>query len=453
MSDDPDKYVVGVAPWLPWPLSAWAWWTEPVRAERLAAWRVGVALCVIIDLLVNYLPWTIAYYGKGGLGDPANFDWRFQAHRTTWSLLRGVGDPANFYLSLTIWIAATFWILGNSLSTLLLCRSKPVTPDRTGAALWIWSAAYLFHVAGHWANMLSIDKFDSLAWVMPLVGFSLACLFHAFDIGIRLRDESHRIPWFALVFTLVLATTLTLIGFALAWMGAADKDAWWTPLLRSWQENDTVLLTAMFALLGVAGLLLVGISTRFAAVMTWMLSMSFANANPYLDNAGDTIRGILLFYLMLCPCGAVWSIDALLTRPARPVFVHPWPIRLMFVQMIFIYFMNGIYKLMGENWIDGSSLHYVLGDLVLTRVSPSMWPTLGVVGQLMTWTVLVWEVSFPILVVWKWSRRAALVFGVMFHLGIFATMELGGFVPYAICMYLPLMAWEVFGRSPEAQQA
>ena len=36
---------------------------------------------------------------------------------------------------------------------------------------------------------------------------------------------------------------------------------------------------------------------------------------------------------------------------------------------------------------------------------------------------------------------SALLFLTPFHLGIFATMELGGFVPYALCMYLPLLPW------------
>src|ERR1700686_3715834 len=45
----PGREIVGVVPWLPWPLSAWGWWTEPVRAERLALLRIGVALCLIAD--------------------------------------------------------------------------------------------------------------------------------------------------------------------------------------------------------------------------------------------------------------------------------------------------------------------------------------------------------------------------------------------------------------------
>jgi hypothetical protein len=203
----------------------------------------------------------------------------------------------------------------------------------------------------------------------------------------------------------------------------------------------------MIVWLAVAVMLLFGFCTRFAAVATWLLAMSFGNANPYLDNAGDTIRAILLFYLMLCPCAAVWSIDSYWktalspTRQRGLVFVHPWPIRLIFLQMIFIYFMNGVYKLMGPNWLDGQSLFWVLGDVVLTRFSPDTLRIPLWLGQLMTWSVVAWEVAFPFLALWKWSRWAALIMGVFFHLGIFATMELAGFVPYALCMYLPMIPW------------
>ncbi len=439
-----EREVVGIQPWLPWPFAAWGWWTEPVRAERLALLRIGVALALLVDLLLNYVPDTFAFFGKGGLGDPANFDWRFQTHRLTWSLLRGVGDPTNVYLSLAIWIAATLWIVGNSVSWLLLLQKNPPSPDRTGIALWTWSAAYVGYIAGLWSNMVSASEIGPLAWVMPLVGFSISCLFHTLDIAARLRDSAQRIPWLRLVFTLALTMTLTGLGFALTQAETIDKTTWWVRLLGSWQDDANLLWTAMFLWLAAAVMLLLGFWTRLAAVLTWVLSMSFANANPNLDNAGDTIRAILLFYLMLCPCGAVWSIDSLWTGPTRKqgnIFVHPWPIRLIFMQMIFIYFMNGVYKLMGPHWLDGQSLFWVLGDVVLTRFSPYMLQIPLWLASVMTWTVLAWEVTFPVLILWKWSRRAALVMGVLFHLGIFATMELGGFVPYALCMYLPLIPW------------
>jgi hypothetical protein len=119
--------------------------------------------------------------------------------------------------------------------------------------------------------------------------------------------------------------------------------------------------------------------------------------------------------------------------------------------MMCIYFFNGLYKLVGPEWRAGDSLHYVLGDVALTRFSATLVPLPIDVTRALSWTVMTWEVSFPLFVLWKWPRRLALTFGVLFHLGIFVTMELGMFVPYALCMYLPLIPWETRRRSePEA---
>src|SRR5438270_10704378 len=85
--------VVGVVPWLPWPLSAWRWWTAPVRAERLAALRIGLAFCLLLDIVLTYLPEVFTYFGPGALGDVAIHGHLAAAPRLSWSLLRGVGDP------------------------------------------------------------------------------------------------------------------------------------------------------------------------------------------------------------------------------------------------------------------------------------------------------------------------------------------------------------------------
>jgi hypothetical protein len=447
------RQVVGLIPWLPWPLSAWPWWTEPVRAERLALLRIGIALCLLADIALNYAPETFTYFGKGELGDPAIFHWRFQPPRMTWSLLRGVGDGVIVHLSLALWIMTTGWILGTTLARLLWIHKNPPANDRTGIATWLWTIAFLVYTAGLWSQMIDRAEIDFLAWVVPLAGFSLACLFFVLDLSTRLREETHHLPWLPLLGALATSLTLASIGYVLAQIEPIDKSTWFARLLRPWQEDNILLAVAMGLWIASACLLLLGFSTRLAAVLTWLLSMSFANANMYLDNAGDTVRLILLFYLMLCPCGAVWSIDALIQRAAALTpdpspkgrgekYIHPWPIRLIFVQMIFIYFVNGLFKLLGPTWQDGSALHYVLGDLAITRFSQVALPLPIELTRLLTWSVTAWEVTFPLMVPWKWPRRIALVFGIVFHLGIFATLELGGFVPYALCMYLPLVPWE-----------
>jgi len=445
--------VVGIQPWLPWPLSNWAWWSEPVRAERLAMLRIGVALCLLLDIGYNYAPQFMLYFGEGGLGDPEIFNWRFQAPRTTWSLLRGVGDETVVYLALTVWIATTLWIAGNALAQILMTRRERPTRDRTGYALVLWSAAFCFYITGLWAQMLAAKNVTLLAWIIPLIAFSFACLFFSSEQAMRLLDAQHRIAFKSSMVSFFAVFLALGIGFWLFMTYEPGEPApSWGVILQSWQRDKVLLTIALGIWIGSAVLLCVGCCTRLAAVTVWLTSMSFANANPYLDNAGDTIRLILLFYLMFCPSGAALSIDALFARRPGPVYVYPWVLRLIFVQMIFLYFMNGLYKLFGPSWLEGNSLYYVLGDVALARFSRMELPLTFEMTRMMTWTTLTWEVSFPLLVLFKWPRRFALVLGVLFHLGIGLTMELGGFVPYALCLYLPLVHWEWFWRKPSSTE-
>ena len=74
--------------WLPGALGRWDWLTAPVRAERLAALRVGVGLVLLFDILYSYLPFLRDYYGPGSLGDPDVFASRFEWPSWHWSVLR-----------------------------------------------------------------------------------------------------------------------------------------------------------------------------------------------------------------------------------------------------------------------------------------------------------------------------------------------------------------------------
>src|ERR1700724_3679078 len=110
MSEMTDVKVVGLEPWLPWPLKAWGWWSQPVRAERVAALRIGMAACLLIDLLTTYRPHLLEYFGTEGLGGSQMFAYFGEAPRLNWSLLRGVGDPLLGTLALVTWTILTIWL-------------------------------------------------------------------------------------------------------------------------------------------------------------------------------------------------------------------------------------------------------------------------------------------------------------------------------------------------------
>jgi hypothetical protein len=239
----------------------------------------------------------------------------------------------------------------------------------------------------------------------------------------------------------------SLGGLAGAEVGAPHWTRWLLgPLL------DTPLLHAVGVAWALAAvLLLVGWWSRLSAAACWILALLLHARNPHVHNAGDTVRITILFYLMLCPCGAAWSVDTWRRHSPGRLFVYPWPVCLLFVQMTLIYFYNGVHKLLGPQWRAGHALHYVLADLTLTRASYAQLPAPYVATQVMTWVVLVWEVGFPLLVLWRPTRLVALVLGAAFHIGIGLTLELGVFQPYMLCLYVPLLPWERLARTRGSQ--
>ncbi|MBY0523651.1 MAG: HTTM domain-containing protein [Gemmataceae bacterium] len=298
-----ERKVVGIRPWLPWPLSRIPWWTEPVRAERLAALRIGVGLATLVDVLGHYLPYASAFFGDSSLGASAVFDAQGMDQVWRWSVLRGIHDPTTVKMVLLVWAA-------------------------------------------------------------------------------------------------------------------------------------------------VAAGLAAGVGSRLCAFAAWVLGMSFFNLNPFLVNSGDNVRNFLCFYLMLSPCGAAWSVDHWWARQRgavlEPVFVQPWALRLVFVQMTVLYFMTGVWKLRG-GWHSGESpMHYVFGNLGWTRVSYAQLPLPVWAVDATTWITLIWELGFPVLVFMTWTRTLTLWMGVLFHLGTGCLLQLGPFPLYMLCLYLPLVPWEQY---------
>jgi hypothetical protein len=194
----------------------------------------------------------------------------------------------------------------------------------------------------------------------------------------------------------------------------------------------------------VAGFLLtIGCLTRCAAALAWYLSASLVAINPMLHNAGDQVRTILLLLLIGAPSDAVWSVRRYWHDPAGAnVLIYPWPLRLLFVQMAAIYFMNGLFKVLGDDWRSGEAMVAIMGDAGWVR-----WPIVDlhlpkIIVRMSAWVVVAWELAFPLLMRWPRCRAATLWIGVAFHISTALTMRVGMFPAYMLCLYLMFVPWE-----------
>ena len=201
------------------------------------------------------------------------------------------------------------------------------------------------------------------------------------------------------------------------------------PTLLGWVSTDAWMWSCYGVLVVAAVLLTLGWHTRIQAIIVLIGLISFQNRNYAIVDGEDTVFRLFAFYLVLCPAGWAFSLDARRRKrrggtEASPI---PWGLRLFQIQMSVIYLSSAIEKTFGHGeWTLGTALYYVsrLDDSFGKFPVPAFpFETLWIV-KLMTWSVLVLEWALPVLLWWKRTRRVAIVVAIVFHLAIEYTMNL-----------------------------
>lgn len=244
-------------------------------------------------------------------------------------------------------------------------------------------------------------------------------------------------------------------GVAPAGMQDRSQTSYWYWSLLIFHTDDmTSIYTAWAIWVGVALLFTIGYWTRLMNVAVWFMTMCFTARNFLLLDGGDDTLQIAIFLLMLSPSGKALSVDAWLRRrrggEKGPVYTEAWPLRLIQIQLCVIYFTTGLVKLKGTGWFqgtwwDGTSIHYALNYCTWNRWSYAMLPVPFWITAPMTWLSVWWETLFPLLVLWRRTRKWALIFGLLFHIGICVTLSIGWFSFYMMAFYgvwVPDSYWE-----------
>ncbi len=196
-----------------------------------------------------------------------------------------------------------------------------------------------------------------------------------------------------------------------------------------------------------SGAFTLGFLSKISGWASLVALISLWNRNPLVLDGDDAVLRVMLLYLLFSPCGRAWSIDNML-RPGRNE-AEIWPLRLIQMQMAFIYLVSGWVKFHSPEWLDGTILQYVLIHPEYTRWNFSAMLThtwflnvLYVVSSFIMW----WELLFPLLLLNRKTHTFCLLVGILFHVGLLIFMQLRGFSLIMLTLYIAFIPSEIFHR-------
>lgn len=226
-------------------------------------------------------------------------------------------------------------------------------------------------------------------------------------------------------------------------------DTW--GIFAVWNSNHVMLIGVVVLVLS-AGALMVGWHSRVAAVVVFVLVLSFERRVAPALNAGDVLVRIEALFVAVSPCGAALSLD----QRRRTGFFWSaqakanWPIRLIQVQMSLIYLAAARSKLAGETWLNGTAASYALRIDDMRRVPLPQWfVTNALAMNMMTWGTIAIELAVALLVWLPRFRACVLAGGVLLHLMIDVHIQIGIFSYATFVMYLAWLSPETVKQLPD----
>jgi hypothetical protein len=214
--------------------------------------------------------------------------------------------------------------------------------------------------------------------------------------------------------------------------------------LLSWSQSPAMVTAVWLVLIVVALSYTIGLHTRIAGVLTFLCLLSLQRANPEILNSGDVLLRLIAFFMMFAPAGVALSVDRL-RRGAEPFWTFParapWALRLVQIQLSVLYVSTVWWKFQGETWNDGTALWYVWHLDQLSRFTmPGILTESLILVNVLTFGTLAMELAVGVLVWVRAARAWVLLAGVILHLAIEFTMNVGLFSWVVFVGYLAFVS-------------
>ena len=179
----------------------------------------------------------------------------------------------------------------------------------------------------------------------------------------------------------------------------------------------------------VALALTLGWHTRAMSLLAFVLVSSFSWRDPLILDGSDLVFRLVPLWLAFTPAGERWSIDA---RARVVPTQRGWalPIRILELQIAWVYLATGLEKLGGIDWINGTAAYYALQlEHTFARSWAHAFAVDPIMSHLISWYTIAVELSFLPLALFpsERTRLVAALGAAAMQLGILFLMNVGNF--------------------------
>jgi hypothetical protein len=209
---------------------------------------------------------------------------------------------------------------------------------------------------------------------------------------------------------------------------------------------DGTTTVALFSLLTLTLFTIsIGYCTRLSLIVCSVLYLFFNNLDAISTMTKYSVITQHVLLLLACSnCGKMWSVDAWLSKRAglQPDYpVGPaWPRRCIQLLIGLVYFGAAITKMNTPTFLSGDQLHFwMLTHINFRHPLGELLTLYPIALKLMSYTALIWEVTFVFLVWRGFWRPWVLAIGILFHFMTVFTLGLMIFPMVCFSCYLGFM--------------
>ncbi|MBX2885390.1 MAG: HTTM domain-containing protein [Granulosicoccus sp.] len=261
------------------------------------------------------------------------------------------------------------------------------------------------------------------------------------------------------------------------------KRSEWLTVLNEYQwslyaiSGQPLFAAFLFLITAVAAIsLMIGYRTRLSTIVCWIMVLSLVNRNTYVNQGGDDLLCVLVFWAMFLPLGHLWSVDSIrrravttqaLEQPQGSALDSDQSVRTasgaqscfsvatvaVILQVLYLYFFTAILKT-GDVWRESMDAAFYAVSLqhFATPIGSYMLNFPGFL-KFGTYWVIVVEFVAPFLVLLPWFHLPARLIGLaclyslhvgfllMLHIGLFPLIDFT-----ALTLLIPAGLWIWFDK-------